>query len=193
MKTKMKVLSLMLAAVLLVSATVAGTMAYLTSTANVTNTFTVGKVAIALDETDVTLTGEKDTDERVSKNDYKLIPGHTYIKDPIVHFDGESEAAYLYIKVDNGIADIESEADGYVSIATQITANGWTALPGVDGVYYIDNATAGSDYPVFGSFTVDSAKDLTDYDGKTVTVTAYAVQKDGFDDAAAAWNATFGK
>ena len=54
MKTKSKALLLTLCAVLLVAASVLGTMAYLTSTAKVENTFTIGKVEITLDETDVT-------------------------------------------------------------------------------------------------------------------------------------------
>ena len=50
MKTKRKALLLSLCAVLLVVASVMGTMAYLTSTDTVTNTFTVGNVQIKLDE-----------------------------------------------------------------------------------------------------------------------------------------------
>ena len=53
MKTARKVLMIALCAVLLVSISVMGTMAYLTSQDTVTNTFTVGKVAINLDEADV--------------------------------------------------------------------------------------------------------------------------------------------
>lgn len=44
MKTRSKALLLTLCAVLLVAASVLGTMAYLTSTDEVTNTFTVGQV-----------------------------------------------------------------------------------------------------------------------------------------------------
>lgn len=74
MKTKSKALLLTLCAVLLVAASVLGTMAYLTSTDTVTNTFTVGKVEIKLDETDVT----NPTGSRVQANSYKLMPAlHT--------------------------------------------------------------------------------------------------------------------
>ena len=51
MKTRSKALLLTLCAVLLVTASVLGTMAFLTSTDEVKNTFTVGSVNIALDET----------------------------------------------------------------------------------------------------------------------------------------------
>ena len=50
MKTTKKALLLTLCAVLLVAASVLGTMAYLTSTDEVQNTFTVGQVSIKLDE-----------------------------------------------------------------------------------------------------------------------------------------------
>ena len=95
MKTKSKALLLTLCAVLLVAASVLGTMAYLTSTDTVTNTFTVGKVEIKLDETDVT----NPTGSRVQANSYKLMPGTTYTKDPTVTVKAGSEEAYVRMKV----------------------------------------------------------------------------------------------
>ena len=95
MKTKSKALLLTLCAVLLVAASVLGTMAYLTSTDTVTNTFTVGKVEIKLDETDVT----NPNGPRVKANSYKLMPGTTYTKDPTVTVLNGSDAAYVRMKV----------------------------------------------------------------------------------------------
>lgn len=95
MKTKSKALLLTLCAVLLVAASVLGTMAYLTSTDTVTNTFTVGKVEIKLDETDVT----NPTGPRVKANSYKLMPGTTYTKDPTVTVLKGSEDSYVRMKV----------------------------------------------------------------------------------------------
>ena len=55
-----RILLLLACAVLLVSLSVGATLAYLTSTTEtVTNTFTVGNVAITLDELDVDEYGEK--------------------------------------------------------------------------------------------------------------------------------------
>jgi len=68
MKTKSKALLLALCAVLLVAASVLGTMAYLTSRAEVTNTFTVGSVSITLDEAPVDENGEATTGTRVTEN-----------------------------------------------------------------------------------------------------------------------------
>ena len=128
MGKKTKALLLALCAVALVVTTVFSTMAYLTSNDSVTNTFTVGKVAITLDETDVT----NNTSSRVKENAYHLLPGNTYTKDPTVHVAANSEDSWIFVKVDNQIADIEANE----TIAAQIEANGWTALTGVAGVYY---------------------------------------------------------
>ena len=95
MKTKSKALLLTLCAVLLVAASVLGTMAYLTSTAKVENTFTIGKVEITLDETDVT----NPNGPRVKANSYKLMPGTTYTKDPTVTVKAGSEESYVRMKV----------------------------------------------------------------------------------------------
>lgn len=103
MKTKSKALLLTLCAVLLVAASVLGTMAYLTSSAEVKNTFTIGKVEIKLDETDVT----NPTGPRVTANSYKLMPGTTYTKDPTVTVKAGSEESYVRMKVTfNNAAEI---------------------------------------------------------------------------------------
>ena len=112
--------------VLLVTASVLGTMAYLTSQDQVVNTFTVGNVAITLDETDVDVNGDKDSEDRVKANEYKLLPGHTYTKDPIVHVDADSEDCYLFVKVENGIAAIEADT----KVADQMAEKGWVAVGG---------------------------------------------------------------
>ena len=100
MKTKSKALLLTLCAVLLVAASVLGTMAYLTSTAKVENTFTIGKVEIKLDEAKVTADGiPVEGAARVTANSYKLMPGTTYTKDPTVTVLNGSEASYVRMKV----------------------------------------------------------------------------------------------
>ena len=104
-KTKTKALLMSLCAVLLVAASVLGTMAYLTDSKDVKNTFTVGKVAIKLDEAKVDEMGNlvKNQDgtlvDRVTHNEYKLLPGHTYTKDPTVTVLAPSVASYVRMKV----------------------------------------------------------------------------------------------
>lgn len=197
MKTKSKALLMTLCAVLLVAASVLGTMAYLTSTTGpVTNTFSIGKIAITLDEAKVDLDGVAVTPAtRGNGNAYKLVPGHTYTKDPTVHVtDENSENSWIFVKVENGIAAIEAEK----TIAKQITDNGWMDLNGVDGVenvYYraYDKTSSDKDFVVFNSFTVknDVSEDtLKGYQTASITITAYAIQKDtNLDTAAEAWRA----
>ena len=202
MKTKSKALILALCAVLLVTASVLGTMAYLTSDDKVTNTFTVGSVAITMDEEDVDNSSPQNTNHRDQDNSYKLLPGHEYQKDPTIHVADNSEDCFLFVKVENGIANIE--ADGS-KVADQMAEKGWTEVEG-KGVYvYADTdgkplaVTKGKDVHVFDKIVIDGDSvnndTLKEYADKNITVTAYAVQKDGFEDksAAAIWAATFGK
>ena len=108
MKSRSKALLLTLCAVLLVTASVLGTMAFLTSTDEVKNTFTVGSVKIALDEARVTTDGMPvEGAARVKVNEYHLLPGHTYTKDPTVTVKDGSESSYVRLKVTfNNAADI---------------------------------------------------------------------------------------
>lgn len=196
-----KFLTLFCCAALLVCMTIAGTVAYLTSQDTVTNTFTVGNVKITLDETDVdNSTPNKDRDQA---NSYKLLPGHEYTKDPIVHVDANSEDCYLFVKVANEIAAIEDSSN---TVASQMEAKGWKAVDGQNGLYVYVGTAAGASAPlavtkstdvtvfekikVTGTVTNDT---LADYANETITVTAYAVQKDGFDGQTAAqiWATAF--
>ena len=220
MKGKRKAVTAVLAAVVLLTGALFGTLAYFTDQETVTNTFTIGKVGITLDEMDVKPDGTKDTDERVLENVYHLIPGTTYIKDPTIHVDEDSEDCYLFVKVENGISNVETAVKGK-TIADQMKALDWVKVEGIDGVdnLYIlrkgDGAdkyavSKGAEVVVFETFTIDGDKvvsvpegeavpegkvDLEKYKTAAVKVTAYAVQKSGFEDSTPAqiWNATFGK
>ena len=101
MKKAKKVLLLVLCAVLLVGASVAATVAYLTSTKTVTNTFTVGNVQIKLDEANLDAeTGETLDGRTESGNEnVRLIPGRTIGKDPTVTVLQDSENCYVRMKV----------------------------------------------------------------------------------------------
>ena len=200
MKKAKKILALLLCAVLLIGATIAGTVAYLTSTAKVENTFTAGKVKITLDEAKVDEygevymkdSGEKDDDgnviyvpvaegdeeARVSGNKYKLVPGKTYIKDPTIHVSADSEECYLFAKITMG---------------DKFTISGmtdWTRITGTDVWYYNTTAKANDNVVVFKTITYSSAVAGEETPSESnIVVTAYAVQKDSFDSAADAWEA----
>lgn len=195
-----KTLTVLLALVLVIAMSVAGTMAYLTSTDTVTNTFTVGNVAITLDELDTDEDDNKDDNVtmpddtvRDKANAYKLIPGVTYTKDPTVHVTAGSEDCWLFVQVVNGISGLEAATvtDGYKNIADQMTANGWTAVSGATNVYaYKDKVSAGENVVVFEQFKIDGTANVSTVTGNTkITIKAYAVQAETFDTAAAAWEA----
>ena len=188
MKSKKKVFLTVLCAAALVVASVLGTMAFLTSKDKVENTFTVGKVNITLDEAKVDNMGVADkTAARVKANNYKLIPGHKYTKDPTIHVAANSENSWIFIKVENGLSAIIDDT----TIEQQITDNGWATLDGVAGVYYKEytSATAVTDLDVFKTFKIKADANVAQYENTNakITVTGYAIQKDGFTTAAAAW------
>ena len=184
-KKLVTVVSAMFCAVVLVAGSIAGTIAYLTAKDTIVNTFTIGNIQISLDETDVNLYGEEDGATRVKANSYKLVPGRTYIKDPTVHVEAGSEKCYVFVKVVDGLAAIQDAT----TIADQIVA-------GNPGVYYkvvdASNSNTDIDEVVFSNFKIKSNADVAEYDGKTIDITAYAIQFDGFADAAAAWSAGIG-
>ena len=192
MKTTKKALLLALCAVLLVVSTVFATMAYLTSTTKVvTNTFTVGNVKITLDEAPVNEYGKVVEGDRRTENTYKLIPGHSYTKDPTIHVVAGSEECWLFVKVSNPLVDIIASK----TISEQMETNGWRIVDAENNIWAnIDKvdartATAAIDVPVFGSFTITNNANVADYNGMTITVQAYAIQADGFDTYAEAWEA----
>lgn len=201
---KKKTAALLIALVLVFGMAVGGTIAYLTSDDAVVNTFTVGSVKITLDELDVD--EDDNTADNVTMDDgtirdkangYKLMPGLEYTKDPIVHVDAASEDCYLFVTVVDEIADIQADK----TVAAQMAEKGWTLVK--DNLYVYGTTetpvavTKGSNITVFETFTIKGDienEELATYEGKTITVTAYAVQKDGFAGKAAAeiWTTAFG-
>lgn len=204
-----RVLLLLACAVLLVSLSVGATLAYLTSTTGVVeNTFTVGKVKIELDEADVDQYGEPQAGAaRVQKNEYKLVPAHTYVKDPTVYVLADSEPCYVYVEVINNIKAIEADADdkvendpdtdidesAYYTIAAQMEQLGWIQIGGPYWVKdeIVQTSAEVTELLVFESFTLSADADLKadmetvknedgSMTGAFVTIKAYAVQADGF-------------
>lgn len=205
-----KSIALVMMAVLLVAASVMGTLAYLTSKDTVKNTFTVGKVKITLDEakvnTDGTLVQNAD---RVKTNSYKLLPGHTYNKDPMVTVLKGSEPSYIKMTVTfsnaNELdtifaptgADLTSIFNGYDAanwIAKGNTKDA-TANTRTYEFWYKEPVGAPNDDvaldALFDSITVPgniTQEQLATIEGMTITVNAYAIQADGSTDAADAWD-----
>ena len=212
MKKTRKILLMAACAILLVCISVGATVAYLTSTDTVTNTFTVGKVAIKLDEAKANPDGSLVANAaRVKENKYKLLPGHTYNKDPMVTVLSGSEPAYIKMTVtfskaneldaifaSVGGANLTSIFNGYD--ATNWIAKGNTKDAANDtrtyefwykGAVGAPTADVALD-ALFDSITVPgdiTADQLKTIEGMTITVNAYAIQADSFEDAEAAWAA----
>lgn len=223
---KTKVLLTLACAVLLVAASVMGTMAYLTSTDKVENTFTVGNVAITLDEAKVNANGqpidknekvveELANAERVDSNSYKLLPGHTYTKDPTVTVLEGSEESYVRLLV---TVTFGKELTN-VQLATKLDDifTGYSSNWVRNGAPKAETKTneAGSKYTVvtyeyrynttvsalngdnklpalFTGVTVPgdwTNNDLANIGGFTINIVGQAIQKDGFATADAAWTA----
>lgn len=97
---KKKTLALLLVLVMIFGISVGGTIAYLTDKEAVTNTFTVGNVKIKLTETKIengVATGDRiqgSATETVG-NQYHLLPGLSYKKDPMVTIVEGSEESYI--------------------------------------------------------------------------------------------------
>lgn len=176
----LKVVIALLAVVLLIGCAAGGTIAWLmTNTGTVTNTFTASNIEITLGET----TGDT----------YKLIPGKTYAKDPVLTVESATDVdCWVFFKV-------EAENPGNF-LSYELKLDGWTPLDGVDGVYYRTVATGDANktfqllegktgytsgyVSISDSLTLDEmATAATAY----LKFTAYAIQKEGSADAAAAW------
>jgi len=205
-----KVMSLVLAFVLVVGASVAGTLAWLTAqTATVTNTFTSAE--LFSDNGSFTLWEHKavDTDgdgvytldnsTEVTSNSYSILPGVNIPKDPTVDVVGLEEHAYLYIKVTSTLPE---------GLTYSIDSENWTALSGYDGVYVYSGSNAENNIvkATNAELKTFTATILTgnqivvadNYSGTNddikLSFDAYMVQATGNgDSAAAAWANTYGK
>lgn len=211
---KFKALLVVACALLLVAASVFGTMAYLTSTDEVKNTFTVGKVNIKLDEAKVNADGTPVTPaERVKENSYKLLPGHTYTKDPTVTVEAGSEDSYVRMKVEvknidqlkavftdasyygtNGVFLLQKlvgdwDNAKWASVGYEQSADGKTGT--YEFRYYQKTGPATLE-PLFTTITIPGSVDaagLEKLGNVQIKITGEAIQADGFTDANAAWNA----
>lgn len=143
--------ALMLAAcaVLLVCLSVGATLAYLTDDETVTNTFTVGKVVIDLDEAPVDEDGKETTGDRVKANTYHVYPAGVYDKDPTIHIQGDSEDCYVGVK-------LSMSAEKFADLYTLIGKDNFLDYDQILAGSVFDNVGSEwweitSDYPFTGS------------------------------------------
>ncbi len=193
---KKKVTAIALAVCILAVAVIGATMAYFTDTDSKTNTFTFGKVDIDLTEksTDANgaVKGDISADGGITYPG--VLPGLVYSKIPTVTVKNDSLPAYVAIT-----ATVPTIYNWGGLFNNKIdSAFDWEKKTvGANTVYYFyANAavTAGSSVTPFTEVKINPA--LTQNDVKNlptfnVVVNAYGIQKDGFDDAKAAFAAAF--
>ena len=137
-----KIVAALLAVVLLIGIGVGGTLAWLkAATGPVTNTFTVGDIDIELKEHKLQANGTLDSNTEVtSEGTYKIVPGDEQPKDPFVRFTKDSEPCWLFVKVE----EKNNTVDGKNYVTYSVDTSKWTALTGVTGVYYKEQAAYGN-------------------------------------------------
>ena len=202
MKTTKKALLALVCAVALVFGSVFATYAYLTSTTDVvTNTFTVGKVEITLNEAPVDENGKEITGDRVIANTYKLIPGKTYDKDPRVTVSDDSDDCWLFVT----FKESNNDLDNGKIIVYENNWDGWTKHKEENGtvIYYREVLKADKDRswvlltenkdeegkPYNIEINEALSNETMPESGKTPSLEfkAYAIQKAGFETAELAW------
>ena len=198
---KKKVTAIALAVCILAVAVIGATMAYFTDTDSKTNTFTFGKVDIDLTETSTAANdgtvkdGELITDGNgnVTGIDYgKVLPGLVYSKVPTVTVKRESLDAWVVI---TATVPTVYDWDGLFNntVSTDFTMVKKTV--GDNTVYYFyanDAVTAGSSVTPFTEVKINPALTQNDVAKKfDMVINAYAIQKDGFSNAEAAFAAAF--
>lgn len=195
----------------LVTVSILGTLAYLTDTDYNVNTFTVGRVGITLDEAKVNPDGTPVAGaDRVKENNYHLLPGQTYIKDPTITVNAGSEEAYVRILVTiNNAGDLkaifgddflpENYIDGWdktIWPCSSITEHADDTITYEFRYYTTADASDLTEGLVldalFETITVPgelTGEDLAAISDLEITVTGHAIQAAGFEDAQMAWAA----
>lgn len=174
MKTK-KILALALAAVLLVAVSVAGTVAYLTATTTeVVNTFKPADIQLELTESNTPW-------------EMQLVPGTEKGKDPKVTVTTSVEA-YVFVEF------ICSVAEGTNTLTYDFALNnansGWSKLEDEQNIWYTTVEAGTHNWELLAGNKVSIPAEAVNADvnkGFTMTFDAWAIQKEGFDSAAAAW------
>jgi len=175
-----KTMLMAVAATLVTSGVASGTLAWLIDrTPEVTNTFTYGDINITLEETDNNI----DQDGNPNTNEYNMTPGAVIDKDPQVTVLANSEESWVFVKLE--------KSDNFDDFMSFEIADGWTALAGVEGVYYRKAEASEEDvvYPVLKDdkvyVSIDVTKEmLNELDAGEVPnypqliISAYAIQRD---------------
>ena len=180
-------------ALVVIGNSVSGTVAWLVSKPESTvSTFTLGDINITLAESDF-------------GSQPKIIPGVDIKRDPKVTVKANSEACWLFVKVEERNWPDFEEENGTRKVSYSVN-NGWNVLTNNPGVYFrevsAEDAQKGIDYTVLAGnescpsgvikvsqeLTKEEINSISSYGNQpSLTFTAYAVQRTDIDTAAAAW------
>lgn len=181
-------------ALVVIGNSVSGTVAWLVSKPESrVSTFTLGDINITLEESDF------------GSQPIKIIPGIDIKKDPKVTVMANSEACWLFVKVEESHWPDFKEKNGTRKVSYSVN-NGWNVLKNTPGVYFrevsAEEAQKGIDYTVLAGnescpsgvikvsqeLTKEEINSISSYGNQpSLTFTAYAVQHAGIDTADAAW------
>ena len=218
-KRNSRFLVLTLTVVLAVGSVVSGTVAWLIAgTDPVVNTFTYGDINLKLEETKVDekgnpvdLDNDGNLDKTITGNEYEMVPGEEYLKDPAVTVLEGNEACWLFVKLEEKGGVTITNGDGstksynFDDYLTYSVADGWNQLldengAPVEGIYFRqvgedtdDTAVSyeilkDNKISVLGTVTKEmlnaldnNGQDTANADYPSLSVTAYAVQYSGFE------------
>lgn len=182
MNKKMRVFLTIAAALVLVAASIGGTVAYLSATTDpVTNTFKTAKIEIELKEHKY-VNGNLDMQNEVTTNeDYKLIPGATLPKNPFVRIKAGSEKCWVFVEV---LATNTNNVVEYKLTDKWVKVDGAKAKTAGAVVYryieVVDASAAKVELQILANNQVTINKDMTEMPQGEVKLDfyAYAVQAD---------------
>ena len=179
--TRTRILLTAVAALLLVTMAVGGTLAWLTATSGpVENTFTPSEVGVKIEET--------------KGNTFQFVPGVDIKKDPKVTATADVDC-YVYVKI--------TETDWPTALIPYSVADGWlplvTSTDCKTKVYYractaTETAQLNQTWSVLEDDTIEVADTLTVANMESIadtvklTFDAYIIQQAGFGSPEAAWN-----
>lgn len=208
---KKKTMTIIASIFLIATITICTTLAFLTDEETSVNTFTVGKVKITLTETAVDELGVPIANAApVTENKYHLLPGKTYVKDPTITIEEDSESSYIRMLVTlnmhqqlleifgedfspgNYVNGYNSEKWLYNGSSKNIIENTIT----YEYRYYepVSGLNNGNKVlePLFNSLIVPGyieGEDLAKISTLEIKVVGHAIQKSGFKNADEAWEA----
>lgn len=201
-KTSKKSLLLVLLALVLTVGTIMGTIAWLTATDSVTNSFTAGNITNPYEPNDPTIDpedpGNSDGTDQLDGNlyepkwdptaEHKMLPGATFDKDPFVGIGPKSEDSYVFAWANDATKVLEYTVNapdgtncGWVAVGGTVAADGksalyvWCDASGAPlALVGKDNDSTWTTEPLFDAVTVDT--DATTIEAGDMVVFCYIHQ-----------------